>query len=289
MHIVIAVIIVAIILAFLLIYHDMHSFVVVSYDIDTDKIEGEKTFCLLSDLHDHVYGNNNDTLLKRIDEINPDGILIAGDMITAHHSGDAQSIRPAVDLLNALKQKYPLYVGNGNHEFKVREYKDVYGNCYEEYTGKLHQNGIDIIINEHEDFDGTNIRIYGLELDYSFFPKLRKGKMYDGFMDDKLGKIDNNFFNILIAHNPIYFDEYADWGADLTVSGHIHGGIVRLPFIGGVISPAYNLFPKYDGGRFDQKGKTMILSRGLGTHTIPVRFYNPGELDVIRIHGTKRH
>jgi predicted MPP superfamily phosphohydrolase len=92
---------------------------------------------------------------------------------------------------------------------------------------------------------------------------------------------DESRFNLLIAHNPQYFDEYAEWGADLSVSGHVHGGIVKLPLIGGVISPAYQLFPKYDGGMFDIGGKKMVLSRGLGTHTIKVRVFNPGELDVI--------
>ena len=91
-------------------------------------------------------------------------------------------------------------------------------------------------------------------------------------------------FQILIAHNPQYFDEYAKWGADLTVSGHVHGGIVRLPFIGGVISPAIALFPKYDGGHYEIDKKHLILSRGLGTQ---VRMFNPCEIDVIKIHEAK--
>ena len=84
----------------------------------------------------------------------------------------------------------------------------------------------------------------------------------------------------------MYFEEYAAWGAELTVSGHVHGGIVKLPFIGGVISPALILFPKYDGGRYDTLGKTLILSRGLGTHSIPVRMFNPGEIVLIDLKKT---
>ncbi len=94
-------------------------------------------------------------------------------------------------------------------------------------------------------------------------------------------------FQILIAHNPQYFKEYAGWGADLTLSGHVHGGIVRLPLLGGVVSPSLALFPKYSGGRYQQAGRTMILSRGLGTHTINVRMFNPGEVSLIEIKGTK--
>ena len=79
-----------------------------------------------------------------------------------------------------------------------------------------------------------------------------------------------------------FFDAYAGWGADLTLSGHIHGGIVRIPGIGGVISTSYRLvFPKYDGGYYEQNQKKMIVSRGLGSHTIPVRLFNPAELVVI--------
>ena len=103
------------------------------------------------------------------------------------------------------------------------------------------------------------------------------------YMKEILGDIDESCFNILLAHNPQYFKEYAGWGADLTLSGHIHGGLVRLPFLGGVVSPMVTFFPKYDGGVFYENDKEMILSRGLGTHTIPIRMFNPGELNIIEI------
>ena len=69
----------------------------------------------------------------------------------------------------------------------------------------------------------------------------------------------------------------------MVVSGHVHGGIMRLPVLGGVLSPNMTLFPKYDGGRFDVGRSAMILSRGLGTHTIPLRIFNPGELVVLKL------
>ena len=104
-------------------------------------------------------------------------------------------------------------------------------------------------------------------------------------MKEILGEADEDYFNILLAHNPQYFKEYAGWGADLTLAGHIHGGLVRLPLLGGVVSPMVSFFPKYDGGTFFENGKEMILSRGLGTHTIPIRMFNPGELNIITIKG----
>ena len=82
-----------------------------------------------------------------------------------------------------------------------------------------------------------------------------------------LGQPSEEYFNILIAHDPDYFPKYADWGADLVLSGHVHGGMVRVPFWGkGVVSPNVRLFPKYDGGEFTI-GKS-----------IPIRLFNPGEI-----------
>jgi predicted MPP superfamily phosphohydrolase len=81
----------------------------------------------------------------------------------------------------------------------------------------------------------------------------------------------------------MYFKEYIGWRADLVLSGHVHGGLVRLPFIGGVISPQVRLFPKYDAGLFSEQGYNMVVSRGLGTHSYMPRFFNPPQLLVIKI------
>ena len=111
--------------------------------------------------------------------------------------------------------------------------------------------------------------------------------MDTGYISKLVGSASKDKYQVLIAHNPQYFPEYADWGADLSLAGHVHGGIIRLPLLGGVVSPSIALFPKYDGGEFKIGSKRMILSRGLGTHTIHVRMFNPGEIDVIRLHEVK--
>jgi hypothetical protein len=100
------------------------------------------------------------------------------------------------------------------------------------------------------------------------------------YLYGKLGKCPEEF-SILIAHNPDYFDDYARWGADLTLSGHIHGGLVRLPFLGGVLSPKLKLFPKYDYGYFETGGKRMIITGGLGAHNPKIRINNPPELVIV--------
>ncbi len=109
--------------------------------------------------------------------------------------------------------------------------------------------------------------IYGIEIEREYYGKFKSVKMDVSYLEALLGKADPSRFSVLIAHNPDYFETYVKWGANLVVSGHVHGGLMRLPYLGGVISPAFKLFPVYDGGEFEKDGAVMILSRGLGTYT----------------------
>lgn len=268
----------------LVIYHDTHSFVVRNYDITSTKVSKDYTFVLLSDLHGYVYGNNNDKLLEAIDRANPDAILCAGDMFTAHTEDGKINYEPGRHLLTELAGKYPVYAGNGNHEHKIKSNTVIFGNQFDRYRASLRKAGVNTLENDSLYIPEANIRITGLDLGLEYFRKVVKKSMDMDYIDKLVGHSDKSTFQVLIAHNPQYFENYADWGADLTVSGHVHGGIIRLPFVGGVISPSIALFPKYDGGKYVRDDKNMILSRGLGTHSIHVRFLNPGEADVIRIH-----
>lgn len=97
---------------------------------------------------------------------------------------------------------------------------------------------------------------------------------------------------MLLAHNPMFFSVYKEWGADLTFSGHLHGGYIRIPGIGGVISPQFQLFPKYDRGIFEEEGHTLCVSAGLGDHTISPRFFQSGgasNTDLARLSLYKNH
>lgn len=104
------------------------------------------------------------------------------------------------------------------------------------------------------------------------------------YLTEQLGICDRKAFNLLLAHNPLYFDEYADWGADLVLSGHVHGGVVILPFLGGVISPQVRLFPKYYAGTYFHGKSEMILSRGLHMHSFRIRLFNMPELSCVTLH-----
>lgn len=264
---------------------DGNRFVTKAYKITTDKTKHSHKFAVLSDLHGKEYGQDNEKLLKAVEKLKPTEVLMAGDMMTAS---------PGVEFFHVLKflgkivKRYSVFYGNGNHESRIKLYPDVYGKMGEEYAKGLSDIGICPLCNESTRLEDENIVIYGLEIDREYYKRWKKNTMSVDYVKEKLGLPDKSKYNILIAHNPEYFDAYAAWGADLVIAGHVHGGIMRLPFIGGVIAPTFRFFPKYSGGRYekvseDGKKSIMILSNGLGSHTIPVRIFNPGQLVVIEL------
>ena len=259
---------------------DTHRFVVAREYIHTPKVKGSVKIAFLSDLHDKHFGKNNEKLLEAVRKEKPDIVLVGGDMITAKNG---EKIDETLAFLKTLARENTVYYGIGNHEYRISLYPENYGSLNEDFLTGIDEAGIRILRNEMIEDKGKNLRIYGSEIDRRFYKRFRQNPMEPGYMKEILGDIDESCFNILLAHNPQYFKEYAGWGADLTLSGHIHGGLVRLPFLGGVVSPMVTFFPKYDGGVFYENDKEMILSRGLGTHTIPIRMFNPGELNIIEI------
>lgn len=253
---------------------DGNRFHVVEYRLNSDKIKKEHHFVVLSDLHNKSYGEKNRKLLERIDKLAPEAILIAGDMLT---SKPGKSYEVAMDLLKELAKKYPIYYGMGNHETRLFLYPEVYGDMGKNYEKDLNDVSIQLMRNESCE-ESDNLRIVGLDMKRDYYKRFKKYPMESGYLRETLGEAQKDKYEILLAHNPDYFEEYAAWGADLVLSGHVHGGMMRLPILGGVVSPAFKFFPKYDGGLFKQGKSTMILSRGLGMHTIPIRIFNPGEL-----------
>lgn len=103
-------------------------------------------------------------------------------------------------------------------------------------------------------------------------------------MEKVFRRPDPGKFSILLAHSPMFFHEYAAWGADLTLSGHFHGGTIRLPVLGGVMTPQYQFFYPWCAGEFTcENGKKMIVGRGLGTHSINIRLNNKPQVVVVRV------
>ena len=136
---------------------------------------------------------------------------------------------------------------------------------------------------ERIDLQKMPITVWGLELPWQCYRRFRKNELTAGQITELLGARDEGRYNILLAHNPVYFEAYAAWGAELTPAGHLHGGVIRLPYSGGVVTPQFRLFPKYDRGIFKRRGKLLVVSAGLGSHSIPIRINNPPELVVLDI------
>lgn len=276
-----ALIVIAVLAVFFLIVMviDGNRFHVVKYELHSNKIKKEHRYVVLSDLHNKTYGQKNEKLIKSIHKLNPEAILIAGDILT---SKPGKSYDVALDLITNLAKKYPIYYGMGNHETRLFLYPEVYGDMGERYLRDLNKVSVDFLKNESLDC-GDSIRITGLDMNRDYYKRFKKHPMDSVYLKDTLGEAKADKYEILLAHNPDYFEEYAAWGADLVLSGHVHGGMMRLPVLGGVVSPAFRLFPKYDGGMFKTGKSTMILSRGLGMHTIPIRIFNPGELVFLKL------
>ncbi len=231
---------------------------------------------MLADLHGTVFGRNNERLIRKIDSLHPDMICIAGDMTVKDGRGSAACIA----LCKEIVRLCPVYYAMGNHEIRMEHYQD--------FSSELKKAGVFVLDNEYARFfaSGKNIGVYGWSAGEWFYHKCwHKRILTVKELEHQLGVPGQGTFHILLAHNPEYFQTYCEWGADLVLSGHVHGGIARLPWFGGVISPSLRLFPKYDAGEFRERYGTMILSRGLGTHHIRLRFFNVPEISVIDLIG----
>lgn len=259
---------------------DGNRFVTVRKEFALSGLSKECRFVLLSDLHNKVYGTKNDKVIEAIRRINPDFIVLAGDLVTSQLRED---MTPGIELLRTLRQDYRIYYGLGNHESKMRQKPDQFGDKYDRLIRAVSGKNVSVLKNEAAFLPEYNLKITGLDLDLDYFAHFKIQKMKPGYLQETLPECEKEKCNILIAHNPDYFEEYAQWGADLVLSGHVHGGIMRLPLLGGVIAPSYKIFPKYDGGVFQTGSAVMLLGRGMGSHTIPLRIFNPAELYDVRL------
>ncbi len=269
-----------------------------SYILTYDNFPSETplNIIVLADLHNRSFGKNNISLVKKIDEVKPDFILLAGDMVTKHQLAmDSKSYK----LIRDLSKRYKIYYGYGNHEQKLDELageespsKIKLYNSWKEYKTSLIEEGIIFLDNTNISYsnsdnknEGKKIKISGLTIDLDYYKPFKEEVLEENYLESLKGDKDKSSFDIVIAHNPLYFPDYAKWGFDLIVSGHVHGGLVRLPFTKGILSPQIKLFPKYSGGEYSIEKSKMILSRGLGSHSFMPRIFNRPELVNIIVAG----
>ncbi|MBP5554477.1 MAG: metallophosphoesterase [Lachnospiraceae bacterium] len=289
--------IVSIIIFFIwVIVFDTSRFTVSAYKFESRKVKKEVRIVFLSDLHCKMYGEGGTFLLEKIKELSPHLVLIGGDMITARPGKETGKVER---FIKELGKSFPLVYAYGNHELRLKIYPDTYGDAWEKYTKSLESAGISITENGVFSLEGTGLNVISFSADRRYYKRMKATSMEPSYIEETVGKPDPEAYNILLAHNPVYSETYAEYGADITLCGHLHGGLVRIPvpvshkkkeegahIMRGVFSPKLSLFPKYDAGRFDINGRHVIISRGLGTHSIPVRVFNPGELVVIDLKPT---
>jgi len=255
---------------------------ITKYEISSSKIpksfNGYKIL-QLSDLHSRSVGTNNETLLKKIDAEKPNIIVITGDIVNTKDT----DFSTAYKLAKSLTEKYPVYYIVGNHEQRLPLQK------FNEILSNLRQNGVTVLHNQSVPlFNGADrIDLTGLTLPLSYYTNQLKQQTHKDLTPTTLkqfiGAPQKDIFHILLSHNPLYFETYASWGADLTLSGHIHGGIIRFPFIGGLLSPERTFFPKYSGGKYEIENSTLIVNRGIGNGTVNLRIFNNPEITVITL------
>ena len=233
----------------------------------------------LSDLHGAVYGDDNRDLIAAVRKAKPDVVVMTGDMMDSG-KGAAEL---AVNLCCRIGQEFLALYIFGNHEQTLEK------NTWQNAALRIRESGVQILDNEWIELQrGTDrIRFYGLTMPLVYykdpFGEYEKGiNFYKQDVQKALGPAVPGKFNVLLAHNPLYYPAYYNWGADLTLSGHVHGGVINIPGIGGLLSPDMTFFPKYDAGHFERNGRHLIVSRGLGNRFL-FRVNNPPEVVVLTL------
>lgn len=260
----------------------MNKFRIKTYEIKSEKINQGCTvsFAFLTDLHGILYGKENQELIQEIQRQRPDAILIAGDMLVRT---EPETIKRGQALVKELVHMYPVYYALGNHEYQMQS--GMYRESYLQYESFLKEQGVFFLHNEKEciRIKENKFVIYGLELPIEYYKKPFSPEFTLKSMREILGNPETEGYQILLAHNPKYGKTYLEWGADLILSGHFHGGVVRFTEHKGLTCPQYLLFPPYCCGDFYKGNRCMLVSAGLGEHTIPIRIHNPRELLMIHI------
>ena len=257
---------------------------VTKYTISNEKIPEEFNgfkIVQLSDFHSQGYRNTTEDIINKVKHINPDIIVMTGDMV----SWDMEDIDEVKVLIKSLVELYPIYYIDGNHEHLAEILRPGKYVAFIEFMKEL---GVTTIKNDYiEIYKGDkSINLYGinLPLDGATGLYVNKFQLEKNYVEKTLPEANEEKFNILLAHTPTFIKQYSQWGADLVLCGHMHGGIVRIPFTNiGLLSPERTIFPKYAAGKFKVNGSIMIVNRGIGGSSFDLRLFNNPEITVITL------
>jgi predicted MPP superfamily phosphohydrolase len=258
------------------------------YTIVSEKISsGSVRIVQISDLHSHIYGEDQQPLIDLINAQKPDIIALTGDILDDEEPDDG-----TIKLLNGIQNTAPIYYVSGNHEYWSDRYDDI--------ETLIKSYGITVLENEWVEInvDGVALCLCGVDdpmlFEYTDDPaylELSGGSENErdnmrALLKDRFFALDDSTYNVLLAHRPELIDLYLQYNFDLILSGHTHGGQIRIPPINGLFAPNQGFFPEYAGGRYDfDDEKTLVVSRGLSFNQYIPRVFNPPEVVVVDIGG----
>lgn len=226
----------------------------------------------VSDLHNKDFKGR---LIRKISSLNPDIIVITGDIIDSRHTDTDIALKFAENAVNIA----PVYYVTGNHESRL---KDI----YPEFRESLENLGVTVLDCRSVTLEknGDEIVLAGMN-DLTFYGSstLNENTIVFKEMLNNLGREKGDRTGILLSHRPEIFDTYVESGFEVVLTGHAHGGQIRLPFVGGILTPNQGFFPEYDAGLYQKENTSMIISRGLGNSLFPFRIGNRPEIIVCEL------
>mgnify|MGYP001091672248 CR=1 FL=1 len=272
---VIMLIIVLLLLLSFYLYYQNNYLEVTNYSLENEKIPSsfnDYKIAQISDFHNTKSKRLTNSLIRKLKQEQPNIIVITGDLIDAKKT----DIEVATHFIEEISNIAPIYYVTGNHEVSTKDYEKLKENLISNNVTILENKSIFIKEKEEE------INLLGID-----DPSIIR----DSFIDDStitrtnLENIsyDKEKYSILLSHRPELFDTYVQSNIDLILTGHAHGGQIRIPFIGGVIAPNQGIFPKYTSGVLKKDSTTMIISRGIGNSILPFRINNRPELVIITL------
>lgn len=212
----------------------------------------------VSDLHDAVFGEEQQDLIAKVAEQDPDLIFITGDVVDSNRYNLEQSLQAVAGFVELA----PVYYVTGNHEIATGKVDEI--------KSSLSQLGVTVLSNEVETLtvQGQTLEIFGIDDPLNGIP-----------VEEALAEHPRTDQpRLTLSHRPEVFEEYVKSGENLVFSGHAHGGQIRIPGLGGLIAPGQGFFPQYTAGVYEEGETQMVVSRGLGNSLFPVRIFNRPEV-----------
>ncbi len=226
---------------------------------------------VLGDLHGTAFGEDNEALLSAVAEQEPEYIFLVGDLLDAFRETPAGY---AAETAAALAAIAPTYYVTGNHEWAIGGVPEL--------KETLEANGVTVLTNRHAALErcGDTVILAGIDDPNGYADQKSPEEVATEVYADR-----GDPFWILLAHrNNLFESRYSLLGADLVVSGHGHGGLIRLPFTDGLISTDHTFFPSYTAGLYEKNGSALFVTRGLGNSGRTFRLFNRPEVAILTLH-----